>query len=63
MVLTRQLDILVLHPHKVPILAKLRQIKVRYRLSELRESDEFFAVDPCGVGEDSTAVDDGDGLV
>lgn len=61
--LTRQLHILVLNPHKVPILAQLRQIKVRHRLAELRQSDEFFAINACRVSEHTTAVDDGDSLV
>lgn len=62
-VLTRQLDILVFNPHKVPILAKLRQVEVCHSLSELSKSDEFFAVDACRVGENTAAIDDRNGLI
>jgi len=54
---------LVLHLDKVTVFAELRQIEVTNRDTELRQADEFLPVQTCGIGKDSTPVDDGNRLV
>ena len=61
--LTRQLDVLVLDPDEVASLPELRGVEEANGLAQLREADELLSVQPRGVVEDATTVNDRDRLV
>jgi hypothetical protein len=61
--LTRQFEILVLNLDEVPIFAQLRRVEVAHGYTEFSETNKLFTVKACGVGEDTTSVNNGDRLV
>ena len=61
--LTRQLYVLLFHPDQVAALPKLRRVEEPDWLAQLREADELLTVEPSGVMEHATSVDNGDSLV
>lgn len=59
----RQLDVLVLNLHEVPVLAQLRSVEVGDRHTEFSQPDELLPIDTLRIGQDAATVDDSDSLV